>query len=124
MGADVAQVGWRQLSEFHSKDAQAFDFVFTVCNQAANEECPTGPGQPITAHWGLPDPVKVDGSDAEKSLAFQQAYGTLRNRMLGFTSLPLTSLDRISVSYTQLTPAKTSSVQTPGVSLSLKKKTQ
>ena len=54
-------------------------------------------GQPVSAHWGMPDPVKAEGTDAEKSLAFQQAYGTLRNRMLGFTSLPLTSLDRISL---------------------------
>mgnify|MGYP001978157736 CR=1 FL=1 len=96
-GHDVTHLRSKHISEFQAADAPAFDFVFTVCNQAANEECPTWPGQPITAHWGLPDPVKVEGSDAEKSLAFQQAYGTLRNRMLGFTSLPLTSLDRISL---------------------------
>ena len=96
-GHDVTQLRSKHISEFQTEDAPGFDFVFTVCNQAANEECPTWPGQPITAHWGLPDPVKVEGSDAEKSLAFQQAYGTLRNRMLGFTSLPLTSLDRISL---------------------------
>ncbi|UOA16001.1 MULTISPECIES: arsenate reductase/protein-tyrosine-phosphatase family protein [Sulfitobacter] len=96
-GHDVSQLRSKSVSEFQAEDAPAFDFVFTVCNQAANEECPTWPGQPITAHWGLPDPVKVEGSDAEKSLAFQQAYGTLRNRMLGFTSLPLTSLDRVSL---------------------------
>lgn len=96
-GHDISHLRAKHVSEFQCKDAPAFDFVFTVCNQAANEECPTWPGQPITAHWGLPDPVKVEGSDAEKSLAFQQAYGTLRNRMLGFTRLPLTSLDRISL---------------------------
>lgn len=96
-GHDISHLRAKHVSEFQCRDAPAFDFVFTVCNQAANEECPTWPGQPITAHWGLPDPVKVEGSDAEKSLAFQQAYGTLRNRMLGFTSLPLTSLDRISL---------------------------
>lgn len=96
-GHDVSQLRSKNVAEFQTDDAPAFDFVFTVCNQAANEECPTWPGQPISAHWGLPDPVKIEGSDAEKSLAFQQAYGTLRNRMLGFTSLPLTSLDRISL---------------------------
>lgn len=96
-GHDISHLRAKHVSEFQCRDAPAFDFVFTVCNQAANEECPTWPGQPITAHWGLPDPVKVEGSDAEKSLAFQQAYGTLRNRILVFTSLPLTSLDRITL---------------------------
>jgi arsenate reductase len=73
------------------------DFVFTVCDQAANEECPPWPGQPISAHWGMPDPVKVEGTEAEKALAFQQAYGALRNRLLAFTALPIDQLDRISL---------------------------
>ena len=106
-GHDVSQLRSKTVAEFQTDGAPAFDFVFTVCNQAANEECPTWPGQPISAHWGLPDPVKIEGSDAEKSLAFQQAYGTLRNRMLGFTSLPLTSLDRISLQKALDAPGQT-----------------
>jgi arsenate reductase len=96
-GHDVSVLRSKNISEFQGADAPDFDFVFTVCNQAANEECPSWSGQPISAHWGLPDPVKVEGSDAEKSLAFHQTYGALRNRMTGFTALPITSLDRISL---------------------------
>ncbi len=96
-GHDVAALRSKHVSEFQGVDVPEFDFVFTVCNQAANEDCPSWQGQPISAHWGLPDPVKFEGSDAEKSLAFQQTYGALRNRMIAFTSLPLTSLDRLSL---------------------------
>ncbi len=96
-GHDVAALRSKHVSEFQGVDVPEFDFVFTVCNQAANEDCPSWHGQPISAHWGLPDPVKFEGSDAEKSLAFQQTYGALRNRMIAFTSLPLTSLDRLSL---------------------------
>ncbi|MBT8154822.1 helix-turn-helix domain-containing protein [Epibacterium ulvae] len=96
-GHDVAALRSKNVSEFQGVDVPEFDFVFTVCNQAANEDCPSWHGQPISAHWGLPDPVKVEGSDAEKSLAFQQTYGALRNRMIAFTALPLTSLDRLSL---------------------------
>ncbi|MEJ8561589.1 helix-turn-helix domain-containing protein [Yoonia sp. GPGPB17] len=96
-GHDIAVLRSKHISEFQSADAPDFDFVFTVCNQAANEECPAWTGQTISAHWGMPDPVKVEGSDAEKSLAFQQTYGALRNRMTGFTNLPIASLDRISL---------------------------
>ncbi len=60
--------------------ADAPDFAFTVCNQAANKECPAWTGKPVSAHWGMPDPVKVTGSDAEKSLAFHRPYGALLNR--------------------------------------------
>lgn len=96
-GHDVSVLRSKNISEFQGADAPDFDFVFTVCNQAANEECPSWPGQPISAHWGLPDPVKVKGSDAERSLAFHQTYGALRNRMTGFTALPIASLDRMSL---------------------------
>lgn len=96
-GHDVSMLRAKTIAEFQTGDAPEFDFVFTVCNQAANEECPAWSGQPVSAHWGMPDPVKVDGSDAQKSLAFQQAYGALRNRIIAFTSLPLASLDRISL---------------------------
>jgi len=94
-GHDVSVLRSKNISEFQGVDAPDFDFVFTVCNQAANEECPSWPGQPISAHWGLPDPVKVEGSKAEKSLAFHQVYGTLRNRIIAFAALPVASLDRL-----------------------------
>ena len=96
-GHDVSVLRSKSIAEFQGPDAPVFDFVFTVCNQAANEECASWQGQPISAHWGLTDPVKVQGSDAEKSLAFHQTYGALRNRMIGFTALPLASLDRMSL---------------------------
>ena len=96
-GHDVSELRAKNMGEFQGEDAPALDFVFTVCDQAANEECPAWQGQTISAHWGLPDPVKVQGTDAEKSLAFRQTYGALRNRMMGFTALPITSLDRISL---------------------------
>lgn len=96
-GHDVSVLRAKNVTEFQGDDAPDFDFVFTVCNQAANEDCPTWQGQPVSAHWGMPDPVKVEGSDAEKSLAFHQTYGALRNRMIAFTSLPIAALDRISL---------------------------
>lgn len=96
-GHDVTMLRAKNVSEFQGDDAPALDFVFTVCDQAANEDCPAWTGQPISAHWGMTDPVKVAGSDAEKSLAFQQTYGALRNRIRAFTALPLDTLDRISL---------------------------
>ncbi len=96
-GLDISALRAKNVSEFQGPDAPEFDFVFTVCDQAANEECPAWQGQTISAHWGLPDPVKVEGTDAEKSLAFHRTYGALRNRMAVFTALPITSLDRISL---------------------------
>ena len=70
------------------------DFVFTVCDTAAAEECPPWPGQPITGHWGLPDPVKATGTDAEKALVFAQTYAALRRRIAAFVELPFESLSR------------------------------
>lgn len=96
-GHDISVLRSKNMSEFQGPDAPKFDFVFTVCNQAANEDCPAWTGQPVSAHWGMPDPVKVEGTDAEKSLAFHQSYGALRNRILAFTALPIASLDRISL---------------------------
>jgi arsenate reductase len=96
-GHDVSGLRAKNVGEFQGPDAPALDFVFTVCNQAANEECPAWDGQPVSAHWGMPDPVKAEGTDAQKSLAFQQAYGALRNRIIAFAALPLASLDRISL---------------------------
>ncbi len=96
-GHDVSLLRAKNLIEFQGPEAPVLDFVFTVCDRAANEECPAWTGQPISAHWGMPDPVKADGTEAQKSLAFQQAYGALRNRILAFAALPLESLDRISL---------------------------
>jgi len=96
-GHDISGLWAKNISEFQRTDAPDLDFVFTVCDQAANEECSTWQGQPISAHWGLPDPVKVGGSAADKGLAFQQTYGAMRHRMARFTTLPIVALDRISL---------------------------
>jgi len=96
-GHDVDRLRAKNVSEFIGDTAPKFDFVFTVCDRAANEECPAWEGQPISGHWGMPDPVKVEGSEAEHSLAFQQAYGTLKNRIRAFAALPFAELDRISL---------------------------
>ena len=96
-GHDISRLRAKNVSEFQGPDAPVFDFVFTVCDQAANEECPAWEGQPISAHWGMPDPVRAGGTDAEKSLAFQHAYGALQNRIKALAALPLASLDRISL---------------------------
>ncbi|NOD48681.1 helix-turn-helix domain-containing protein [Ruegeria sp. HKCCD5849] len=96
-GHDTSVLRSKNVSEFSGPDAPDLDFVFTVCNQAANEECPAWEGQPISGHWGMVDPVKTEGTDAEKSLAFQNAYGALKRRIQAFTSLPVESLDRIAL---------------------------
>ena len=91
--------GFRSKSwdEFATPDAPKLDFVFTVCDDAANESCPIWPGQPMSAHWGIPDPAAADGTEAEKRLAFADACRMMTNRISIFTSLPLQSLDRISL---------------------------
>jgi len=96
-GHDTSTLEAKNLAVFQSENAPDFDFVFTVCNQAANEECPAWTGQPISAHWGMPDPVKVKGSDAEKNLAFHQAYGALLRHIQVFAALPIASLDRMAM---------------------------
>lgn len=96
-GHEIDVLQSKNVSAFQGAEAPDFDFVFTVCDRAANEECPAWQGQPVSAHWGMPDPVKSEGTDAQKSLAFQQSYGALRNRIIAFTALPLESLDRISL---------------------------
>lgn len=96
-GHDIAPLRAKNIAEFQGADAPAMDFVFTVCDHAANEDCPAWHGQPISAHWGLPDPVKAEGTDAEKRLAFQQTYGAMRNRILAFAALPLATLSRASL---------------------------
>lgn len=96
-GHDLTRLRAKTVAEFQGPDAIAMDFVFTVCDQAANEDCPPWPGQPISAHWGMPDPVKATGSDAEKTLAFQQAYGALKHRIEAFTALRPDQLNRQSL---------------------------
>jgi len=96
-GHDISLLRAKNVSAFQGPEAPKFDFVFTVCNQAANEDCPAWSGQPVSAHWGMPDPVRVEGTHAEKSLAFHQAYGALHNRIRAFAALPIASLDRISL---------------------------
>jgi len=93
-GHDVSLLRSKNVEEFQGADAPQMDFVFTVCDQAANEECPTWPGQPVSGHWGMPDPVKAMGTDAEKRLAFHQTYEALHNRINAFTSLSFELLDR------------------------------
>ena len=85
--------------EFAAPDAPQLDFVFTVCDNAANEVCPVWPGQPMTAHWGIPDPAAVTGSEAVRHAAFADAYRMLANRIGLFVSLPIRSLDRLSLKH-------------------------
>jgi protein-tyrosine-phosphatase len=86
--------GW---DEFAEPGAQPLDFGFTVCDNAAGEVCPYWPGQPMTAHWGLPDPAAVTGPESDRWIAFRGAFQALENRIKIFTSLPLASLDRIKL---------------------------
>jgi protein-tyrosine-phosphatase len=87
----------KSWGEFAKPGAPALDFVFTVCDNAAGEACPVWPGQPMTAHWGVPDPAEVTGSDAEVALAFKDAYRMLDRRIGIFAALPIRSLDRLSL---------------------------
>jgi protein-tyrosine-phosphatase len=96
-GHDISGLRSKHISEFQEPGAPAMAFVFTVCDTAAAEECPPWPGQPITGHWGLPDPVKARGTDAEKGLVFAQTYGALRRRVEAFVALPFETLDRLAL---------------------------
>jgi len=96
-GHDLSHLRPINIAEFQGPDAPQMDFVFTVCDHAANEECPTWPGQPVSGHWGLPDPVRAQGTDAQKHLAFRQTYSALRNRITAFTALSFENLDRGSL---------------------------
>jgi arsenate reductase (thioredoxin) len=87
----------KSWEEFASPDAPVLDFVFTVCDNAAGESCPVWPGQPLTAHWGIEDPAAAEGTDIVKEAAFVAAFRYLRNRIAAFTSLPLESIDRLSL---------------------------
>jgi arsenate reductase len=94
---DVSGVRSKSWQEFSGPDAPKLDFVFTVCDNAAAETCPVWPGQPMTAHWGVPDPAAAAGSEAEIRLAFADAFQMLSNRIDIFVALPLRSLDQLSL---------------------------
>ena len=87
----------KNWDEFAEEGAPKLDFVFTVCDQAAGEMCPIWPGQPMSAHWGLPDPAAVTGTQAEIAAAFAETYRMLNNRIEVFINLPLASLDALSL---------------------------
>ena len=87
----------KSWDEFSGEGAPELDFVFTVCDNAAGEACPVWLGTPMQAHWGIPDPAAVEGSEAEISVAFAEAYRMMRNRITAFISLPIPTLDRLSL---------------------------
>ena len=92
---DVTEVRSKSWDEFGAPDAPQFDFIFTVCDNAANETCPIWPGHPMTAHWGVPDPAAVEGTEAEVDAAFVRAHMMLSNRIGLFTALPFDALDEL-----------------------------
>jgi arsenate reductase (thioredoxin) len=94
---DVSAARSKDWNEFAAPGAPEMNFVFTVCDDAAEEVCPVWPGQPMTAHWGIPDPAAVEGTEAEKHLAFADTYRMLNNRISIFISLPMASLDRLAL---------------------------
>ena len=87
----------KSWDEFAKPSAPKMDFVFTVCDQAAGEICPVWPGNPVTAHWGVPDPAAASGTEAERRRAFREAYLMLENRIKLFVALPLDKLDRMAI---------------------------
>ena len=94
---DLRSKSWEEFSHATNPAAPELDFVFTVCDNAAGEVCPIWPGQPMTAHWGIPDPAAATGNDAEIALAFADAYRFLENRIGLFVSLPMEGLDRLTL---------------------------
>jgi protein-tyrosine-phosphatase len=94
---DVSKMRSKSWLEFSASDAPKLDFVFTVCDNAAAEACPLWPGQPMTAHWGIPDPAAATGNEAEVRLAFADAFRMLNNRIIIFVNLPMQSVDQLSL---------------------------
>jgi arsenate reductase len=97
LGFDVTQFRSKPWDEFAAPGAPPLDFVITVCDSAAGEVCPIWPGQPTTAHWGMPDPAAAEGTPSEIALAFADAYRMLNNRITAFANLKLSGLDRLSL---------------------------
>lgn len=96
---DTSSLRSKSWEEFTAPDAPELDFVLTVCDNAANEVCPVWPGQPISAHWGLPDPSAAEGNDSERHFAFADTHRMLYQRISIFTNLPLASLDKLSLQH-------------------------
>ena len=96
-GHEISELGTSSIAEFQKPTAPQMDFVFTVCDQAANEECPVWPGQPVTAHWGHPDPAAGVFSDEERLELFRQTYQAMRRRIQPFAQLPGPTLDRAAL---------------------------
>ncbi len=94
---DTSKLRSKPWDEFAEPGAPQLDFVFTVCDNAANEVCPIWPGQPVSAHWGVPDPSQVQGPDSQRALAFADTHRMLYQRISIFTNLPLSSLDKLSL---------------------------
>ena len=94
---DVTDFRSKSWDVFAAPDAPKLDFVFTVCDNAAGEVCPAWPGQPMTAHWGVPDPAAATGTQVDIARAFANAYGALQNRIAIFVNLPFAGLDRLSL---------------------------
>jgi protein-tyrosine-phosphatase len=97
LGYDVSRFSSKSWDEFAKPDAPKFDFILTVCDDAAGETCPIWPGKPATAHWGIPDPAVVKGQDAEIARAFREAYRLLQRRIQAFITLPFGTLDEIGL---------------------------
>lgn len=97
MGIDTSFARSKSWDEFGRPGAPEFDFIFTVCDSAAEETCPIWPGHPMTAHWGIPDPAAADGTDAEKHYAFAEAARQLSNRISLLINLPIESVDRLAL---------------------------
>lgn len=94
---DTTRFRSKSWDEFAKPCAPNLDFVFTVCDNAAGEVCPVWPGQPVSAHWGVPDPAAVEGSEAEIAAAFAETYRLMNNRISAFVNLPMRSIDRLSL---------------------------
>ncbi|MGD9739939.1 MAG: arsenate reductase ArsC [Bauldia sp.] len=99
LGYDTSELRTKSWDEFIETGVPAMDFVFTVCDDVANESCPDWPGQPKTAHWGIPNPARALGNEAERHLAYADAYRMLNRRISLFLSLPLATLDHMALRY-------------------------
>ena len=97
IGYPTAQLRSKSWDEFAAADAPKMDFIITVCDNAAGETCPLWPGQPISAHWGFPDPAAVQGSEAEQRAAFEQVFQRITQRVRLLLDLPLASLDALAI---------------------------